>query len=170
MVTLTLSHSVWQFDKSRATHAMCASMVYVPMGKVQTRASFSFLRVNVSINVPTCQRCANYLTWHASAPKAWQLFNLAWKQRVPKGMPNFKTFFLRNVKGNFYTLLLYKKFYIILDIIVIHMICICFVYENCFILYFYTSSHIKEKCAELLFSETFLFFSLKWKHKKTWFL
>ena len=40
-------------------------------------------------------------------------------------------------KGNFYTLLLHKKFYIIRDIIVIHMICI----------------------AEYLFFETFLFFS-----------
>ena len=32
------------------------------------------------------------------------------------------------------------------------------------------SCHIKEKCAQFLFSETFLFFSYKWKHKKFWFL
>ena len=50
-----------------------------------------------------------------------------------------------------YTSLLYKKFYIILDIIVIHMICICIVHKNCIILHFYTSCRIKEKCAEFLF-------------------
>ena len=85
-------------------------------------------------------------------------------------MSNFLTFFLRNAKGNFYTLLLYKNFYIILDIIVIHMICVCIVHENCIILHFYSSSHIKVKCEEFLFFETFLFFSSKWKQKKTWFL
>ena len=38
---------------------------------------------------------------------------------MPKGMQIFQTFLLRNDKGNFYTLL-YKKLYIILDIIVLH--------------------------------------------------
>ena len=128
---------------------------------------FTCQRVNKRANVPkvcklfdlACQRAKSLTTFQLGVQTTCQFsFCCA---NVPKGMPNFQTFFLRNVKGNFYTLLLYKKFYIILDIIVIHMICICFVYENCFILYFYTSSHIKERCAELLFSETFLFFSLK---------
>ena len=72
---------------------------------------------------------------------------------VLKGMPNFQTFFLRKAKENFYTLLLYKKFYIILDIIVVHLICVCFIHKNCIILHFYTSCHIKEKCAGFLVFE-----------------
>ena len=72
---------------------------------------------------------------------------------VPNGVPNFQIFFLRNAKGNFYILLLYKKFCIILDIIVVHMICICFIHKNCIMLHFYTSCHIKEKCAGFLFFE-----------------
>ena len=40
---------------------------------------------------------------------------------VPTGVPTFRTLLLQNAKGNFYTFLLYKKFYIILNIIVIHI-------------------------------------------------
>ena len=43
-----------EFAKSRAMRAMRAIVVYVPAS--QKRANFSFLRVNVPINVPTCQR------------------------------------------------------------------------------------------------------------------
>ena len=64
----------------------------------------------------------------------------------------------------------YKNVYIILDIIVMHMICICIVLENCIIPHFYTSSHIKEECADCLLLETFLFLSSESKYKKTWFL
>ena len=53
--------------------------------------------------------CANFSTWHAN---------------VPKDMPSFQIVLLQNAKGNFYTLLLYKKFYILLDITVKY-ICIC---------------------------------------------
>ena len=70
-----------------------------------------------------------------------------WRANVLKGMPNFQTFFLENAKENFYTLLLHKKFYIILDIIVVQLICICFIHKNCIILHFYNSCHIKEKFA-----------------------
>ena len=35
------------------------------------------------------------------------------------------------------------------------------VHENCIILHFYTSSHIKEKCAQFLFFETFSFLVTK---------
>ena len=118
-----------------------------------------------------CQRANR----RANVPKVCQLFNLAskcranvsfWCANVPKGMSNFQTFFSRNAKGNFYTLLLYKKFYIILDIIVTHMIIYIYIYIYIsyikFVLYFISiSSHIKEKCTEFLIFETFLFFSSK---------
>ena len=86
-----------------------------------------------------------------------QCLNVAWKcakrranfstrrANVPNGVPIFRTFLLRNALGNFYTLLLYQKLYIMLDIIVIHIICI---HKNCIILHFYTSCHIKEKYVE----------------------
>ena len=117
---------------------------------------------NVSINVSACQRCASYSTWRGNLPTACQFLNLAcqrakwranflfWRANEPKGVLNFQTFLLRNAKGNFYTLLLYKKFFIIVGITV-HMIRIFFIHKNCIILHFYTSCHIKEKCAEFLY-------------------
>ena len=123
MVTFRLSQSVWQFAKSLP---MRASVVYVPT--CQTRAHFSFLHANMPINVSTRQRCANYSTWRANMPKVSQFFNLTcqrpkrhanfsfWRANVPL----FWTFLLQNAKGNSCTLILYKKFYIILDIIVIY--------------------------------------------------
>ena len=120
-------------------------------------------RAIMSINVPTCQRCANYSTWRANVPMACQFLNLGcqrakwrgnflfWRDNVLKYVLDFQTFLLRNAKGNFYTLLLYKKFYVVLDIIVIHMICIRIVHKSCIMLHFYSSCHIKEKCAEFLF-------------------
>ena len=39
-----------------------------------------------------------------------------WRVNKPKTVPVFQTFLLRNAKGNFYTLLIHKKFSIILDI------------------------------------------------------
>ena len=62
-----------------------------------------------------------------------------------------KHFILRSAKGNLYALLLVKQFYILLDIPVIHIICICIVHKNCIILHFYTSYHIKQKCVEFCF-------------------
>ena len=133
--------------KSCVLRNMRVTVVQIPT--CQTRASFSFLRANepmrakgvpiIQFGVPTCQRCANVSTWP---------FN------VPNSVPIFQTFLLQNAERNFYTLLLYKKFYIILD-----MICICIVHKNCIILHFYTSCDIKEKCAEFLFLDIFLFFS-----------
>ena len=63
------------------------------------RAKFSSLRAIV----PTCHKAGQCSTWRAN---------------VPKSMPIFQTFFLRNAKGNLH-ILLYKKFYIILDIILV---------------------------------------------------
>ena len=54
-------------------------------------------------------RRANFSTWRANLPKVVQIFLII---------------LIRNAKGNLYTLLLYKKFYIILHIIVIYIICL----------------------------------------------
>ena len=86
--------------------------------------------VYVLFGVPACQcaiRRANVLTWRAN---------------VPKRVSIFQTFLLQYAKGNFYSLLLYKKLYILLDIIVIRTICISIVHKSCIILHFYTSCHI----------------------------
>ena len=128
------------------------------------RKAYSNLLNNVSYLpcVPAWSTCQ-----YANVPKACQLLIFTCQRAIvpmnaPKVVQVFQTFLLRNDQGNFYTLLLlYKKLYIIFDIIVIHMICICIVHENCIILHFYISSHIKGKCSEFLFFETFLFFSSK---------
>ena len=101
--------------------------------------------VYVLFGVPACQcaiRRANVLTWRAN---------------VPKRVSIFQTFLLQYAKGNFYTLLLYKKLYILLDLIVIHIICISIVHKSCIILHFYTSCHIKENCVEFFFYYFFSF-------------
>ena len=111
-------------------------------------ARFTYQRACVpkacQVLILTCQSAKNVPTCH----KACQCFNLScqcakrranfstWRTNVPKSVPIFQTFLLRNAKGNFYTLLLYKKFYIILDIILIHIMCVCIVHINCIILYF----------------------------------
>ena len=118
------------------------------------RANFSLLRANVPINVPTCYT-------------ACQCFNSAcqlaiWRASFSK--------VLRNAKWHFYTLLLYNKLYILLDIIVLNIICLYIVNKNWIILHFYTSCHIKEKCVEFFFFLFFFVSSQKLKYKKTWFL
>ena len=97
-------------------------------------------------NVLTCHTRANVLTWRAN---------------VPKGVPIFQVFLLGNAKWNFCTLLLYRKFYILLDIVVIYIIFICVVNINCITIHFHTSCRIKEECEEFfLFYYFFLFCSL----------
>ena len=103
--------------------------------KYQKRANFSFIRAKVI-------RRAIVLSWRAN---------------VPKGVPIFLLFFLWNAKENFYILLLYKKFYILLDMVVTHMICICIVNKNCIILYFYTHVMLKKRVWN--FSFFIIFFS-----------
>ena len=85
----------------------------------------------------TCQRAKRMPTSHFHVPMSQKTCQRA------KGVPIFQTVLLQNATGNFYTLLLYKNFYIILDIIVIHMTCICITYKNCVILHFYTSCRMK---------------------------
>ena len=43
----------------------------------------------------------------------------SWRVNVPKSVPMFQTFLLRNGKGNLYALLLYKKFYFVYNKIII---------------------------------------------------
>ena len=110
------------------------------------------------VNVIACQRGLRTIR-RACVPmchKTCQCFNLAC-QRVPKRVSIFQTFLLQYAKGNFYSLLLYKKLYILLDIIVIHTICISIVQKSCIILHFYTSCHIKENCVEFFFYYFFSF-------------
>ena len=117
------------------------------------------------VNVPAYQQAKGVATSHvyvgtghkcANVPIAYQCFIR--RANVPKRMPTFQAFLLRNAKGNFSTLLLYKKFYIILDIIVVHIICICNVHKHCIILHFYTSCDIKEKYVNLFFFIIFFLF------------
>ena len=113
----------------------------VAMGEVLKRGFWSSLLNRVPC-VPACQRGrhANVLACqrglHANAPIACQLLVFTcqraitranfstWRANVLKSVPIFQAFLLLNTKGNFYTLLLYKKFYIILDIILIHILCV----------------------------------------------
>ena len=118
--------------------------------------------------VPACQRAKNVSPSYFYIPmshKTSQCFNFAcqrvnWCDNVPKDITMFQIFLLRNTKGGFYTLLLYKKLlhYTWYIIITTHSISVCNIHKNCIILNFYNSCHIKENCAENLFFETFLFF------------
>ena len=102
----------------------------------QERRIVSFLRANGIYDVPIFQ--LGVPIWHTAC--------LIYQLGVPmcQKHANFPIFLLQNAKGNFNTLFLHKKFYIILDII-------GYIYKNCIILHFYTSCHIKEKCAQFLF-------------------
>ena len=103
------------------------NVIYVPT--CQKRAKFSFLHTNEPINVPTCHTVEQYF-------------------KLPIYVPIFETFLSQNIERNFYNLLLSKKIYSLLYIIVenMHMfiLCICIVHKNYTSLYFmhYTSFHI----------------------------
>ena len=137
----------------------CVSIVYVPT--CQNRVNFSFLHAYVTINVPTCYtacECFNSACKRANGRVSFS----TWRANVPKGMPVFQTFLSRDAKGNFYTLSLYKKLQILIDVIVMNIICIYIVNKNCIIVHFVTSCHIKEKCLDFFFffNYFFLFCSL----------
>ena len=123
MVTFTLSQRVWVFAKLPAIRAMRAKVFYVPTCQHAKRLSTSHFFV------PACQSCASFSTWRADLPIGVPIFHF-WRANVPTGMQIFQTFLLQNAKGNFYTLLWYEKFYIILDIIIIHVICVSIVHKN----------------------------------------
>ena len=134
-----------------------ASMVYVPT--CQRCAHFSFFRANVSINVPTCHMACHCFNLWCQRAKWCTNFSTR-PANVPKGVSIFQTFLWRNAKGNFYTLLLYKKFYILLDIIVIQ-ICICIISKNCINnLFLYFISYRRKVCGVFLFRYFFLYCAL----------
>ena len=105
-------------------------------------------RTSMPYGVPICQLGV------PKCQKAYQFFNFACQRA--KRCANFSNIRLTKPKGNFYTLL-YKKFYITFNIIVIYIICICTVHKNCIKIHFHISSHIEEKCGIFLFY-LFLFF------------
>ena len=96
----------------------------------------------------TCQRAKLVPTSHFHVPMYQKTCQRA------EGVSMFQSVLLQNAKGNFCTLLLYKKFCIILDIVVIHIICICIVHKNCVILHLYTSCRIKV-CGIFVFLKLF---------------
>ena len=136
-------HACVEFAKSSAMRACLTTWFTCQRACVlmfHKRANFSFLRVNVPINgttfklgVSTCQKACQFFK-HSSYE------------------------ILREISIK---ILLYKKFHIIPDIIVIYIIYIYIyiyiVHKNCITLYFYTSYHIKEKCMKFFFF-LFLFF------------
>ena len=105
----------------RANVPKRAKFLFFTCQRAKKRANVPYGLPMFQLGMPTCQT-------------ACQFFNLACQR--PKSVPIFQTFLLRNAKGNSYTLLLYERFYIILDIILIHIMCVCIVHINCIILYF----------------------------------
>ena len=124
----------------RANVLACLRGLLTNVPACQCAKSVSTSYFKVSLSQPT----NNVLTCHTACQCAkWRVKFWIWRTNVPKGVPIFQTFLLRNAKGNFYTLSLYKKLYILLDIIVVHKIRI--------ILNFYTSCHITEACVKFFF-------------------
>ena len=108
---------------------------------------FMCQRITVPMHKATCQWCVGFSTWHPNVPNDVPIFHF--------GMPTWQKvcqFF--KYSSNFYTLLLYKKFYIILDIIY-DMYDIWYVYALYIkvLLYFISIllCHIKEKCRIFVF-------------------
>ena len=99
-----------------------ASVVYVPTC-LRTSAVPTCLCANVpkacQLLMCTCQRAirgAHVSTWRADFS--------TWLANVPKDVPNFQACLLRNAKSKFLYFIIIKKFYSILNIIGIHIICI----------------------------------------------
>ena len=130
-------------------------MVYVPtclrsnMSKACRFSIFTCQHVSVPYGVPIC--------FNLECQRAkWRANFSTWRANVRKGVPIFQTFLFEMLK-EIYILYYIKKFYILLDIIVINIICICIVNKTCIILHFYTSCYIKEKCVEIFFLLYFSF-------------
>ena len=143
-----------EFAKSRAMRACFGT--WSPCQRACVSAGFTCQRacvltcqkacqILVPINVSTCHMRANDSTWTPN---------------ISNGVSIFWTFLLRIDKQNFYNLLLYKKFYMIRDVIVIYIICIGVAHRNCVILHFYTSCHVVwNNVSGIFFLYYFLLFS-----------
>ena len=136
MATFILSQSIWEFDKLYAIRAMCANMVYVLMYQHARRVLTSHFYVPmcqlmwqhakgvsiIQLGMPKCQKHAKFSTWHAKMPNGVPIFHFG----APTCQKAYQFFKLSSYKmlKEISILLLYKKFYIILDIIVIHVMCV----------------------------------------------
>ena len=101
-------------------------------------------RANVSYGVPMFQ--LDPPTYQTTC----KFFNLACQRA--KIHDTFSDIPLRKCNGKFLYFIVIKKFYIILDIIVIHIVSIwCIVHKSCIRFHFYTLFHSKEKCVEFFF-------------------
>ena len=58
-------------------HVMRGNVVDVPACHKRAKRA---KRANVSLNVPTSQKCANFLTWRANVPKGGLIFQLCLKK------------------------------------------------------------------------------------------
>ena len=129
---------------------------YVPVCQRGLRVNVLACQRGLRTNVPTGHHTKSVSTSHIYVPtrrktcqRAIRCANVSnWRANVPNGVPvfqpgmsmcqnaNFSNISLTKSQGKF-LYLLYKTFYITLDIIVIRIICIC-------ILHFHTSCYIKE--------------------------
>ena len=122
---------------------------------------------NKRANVPMCQTCANYSTWRINIPKVCQFSNLTcerakrranfsfWHANLPNSVPVFLYSFyeiLREISILYYYI---KKSYIILDIIIIHMICVCIVHKKCIILHSILQVILKKGVRHFCFLKVF---------------
>ena len=119
-----------------------ASVVYGPMCRRANLPKACQLLIFTCLRVI---RCVIVLSWRANFS--------TWFSNIPKGVPIFQLLVVPNAKENFYTLLSYKKLYILLDIRVIHIyvyiyiykyIYVCIVNKNCIIHYFYIHVILKK--------------------------
>ena len=133
-----------EFAKSCAKRVLTclhASPINVPMG-------LHVLPKACQLLIFTCQR-ANKLTNVST-----------WCLNVPNDVPIFQLDMPTCQKAcQFFDFIIIEKFYIILDIIDMHIICIwCIVHKKCIRLHFYTSCYIKGKCVDFFVIVFFLFF------------
>ena len=119
------------------------------------RANVLYVRGSLHTNV-SAGKCAKsvpishfYLSTYQCAMGV-----LIFKLSMPtckKACNSFKHSYYKMVRKNSINNLLYKKFHLILNIIVMHMVCTCVLHKNCIILHFYTSHYIIEKSVKFIF-------------------
>ena len=99
-------------------HTCCrASVIYGP-----TFLRGSMIYVTMCLRAKVLKVCQLHIfTYQRTKP---QVNVLTWRANVLNSVPIFFTFLLRNAKWKCYTLLLYRIFYILLDIVAIGIICI----------------------------------------------
>ena len=97
-------------------------------------------------NVSACQCAKSVPTAHFYIPTchtAGQHFNLVCQHA--KRRASFSSIILTKCYMKFLYFIIIQKFYILLDIVAIDIICICVVNKTCVILHFHSSCHSEEK-------------------------